>query len=110
MPFRSQAQARYMFAKMPKVAKEFASKTPSIKALPEHVKHKMEHSIHKHTSAHDQMSVGAMHEHHAHKMHPAHSGHPMYKHYKAGVSGVRHVDTKGTVVHKKMSTASDHGA
>ena len=36
MPFISKAQARYMFAKHPKIAKEFADKTPSIKALPEH--------------------------------------------------------------------------
>jgi len=39
-PFRSKAQARYMFAKHPKIAKEFASKTKSIKALPEHKKKK----------------------------------------------------------------------
>ena len=38
MPFTSQAQARYLFAKHPDVAKEFASKTPSIKDLPEHKK------------------------------------------------------------------------
>lgn len=38
MPFQSKAQARYLFAKHPKVAKEFAAKTPSIKALPQHVK------------------------------------------------------------------------
>lgn len=35
MPFKSQTQARYMFAKHPKIAKEFASQTPSIKALPD---------------------------------------------------------------------------
>ena len=40
MPFKSKAQARYLFAKEPTVAKEFASKTPSIKALPQHVKKK----------------------------------------------------------------------
>lgn len=34
MPFKSQAQARFMFAKKPSMAKEFASKTPSIKTLP----------------------------------------------------------------------------
>lgn len=34
MPFKSKAQAKYMFAKHPKIAKEFAAKTPSIKALP----------------------------------------------------------------------------
>ena len=36
MPFKSKAQARFMFAKHPEIAKEFASKTKSIKALPEH--------------------------------------------------------------------------
>ncbi len=38
MPFQSKAQARYLFSQHPKVAKEFAAKTPSIKELPEHVK------------------------------------------------------------------------
>lgn len=37
MPFKSEAQARFMFAKHPKIAKEFASKTKSIKALPEKI-------------------------------------------------------------------------
>ena len=37
MPFASKAQARYLFSQHPEVAKEFASKTPSIKALPDHV-------------------------------------------------------------------------
>lgn len=41
MPFKSKAQAKYMFAKMPKLAKEFASKTPSIKKLPKKVTTKM---------------------------------------------------------------------
>jgi len=40
MPFKSKAQARYLFAKEPEVAKEFSSKTKSIKKLPEHVKPK----------------------------------------------------------------------
>ncbi len=35
MPFKSKAQERFMFAKHPKIAKEFAAKTPNIKALPE---------------------------------------------------------------------------
>jgi len=34
MPFKSKAQARFLFAKHPKIAKEFAKKTKSIKALP----------------------------------------------------------------------------
>lgn len=38
MPFKSKAQARYMFAKHPAIAKEFAAKTKSIKALPERKK------------------------------------------------------------------------
>lgn len=37
MPFVSQAQARFMFAKHPAIAKEFASKTKSIAKLPEKV-------------------------------------------------------------------------
>ena len=37
MPFESRAQARFMFAKHPSIAREFAGKTPSIKALPEKV-------------------------------------------------------------------------
>ncbi len=38
MPFKSKAQAGYMFANHPKIAKEFASKTPNMKALPEYKK------------------------------------------------------------------------
>lgn len=38
MSFESKSQARYMFATHPKLAKEFASKTASIKSLPEKVK------------------------------------------------------------------------
>ena len=34
-PFQSQSQRRYLFAKKPAVAKEFASKTPKGKKLPE---------------------------------------------------------------------------
>ena len=37
MPFKSKAQARYLFSQEPGVAKEFASKTPSVKKLPERV-------------------------------------------------------------------------
>ena len=40
MPFKSKAQAKYMFAKHPQIAKEFADKTPSIKALPKKLKAK----------------------------------------------------------------------
>jgi len=35
MPFQSKAQARFLFAKDPKLAKEFAEKTKNIKTLPE---------------------------------------------------------------------------
>jgi hypothetical protein len=34
MPFKSKAQARFMFAKHPKIAKRWAKQTKSIKALP----------------------------------------------------------------------------
>ena len=37
MAFKSKAQARFMFARHPKLAEEFARKTLSIKKLPEHV-------------------------------------------------------------------------
>lgn len=40
MPFKSKAQAKYLFANKPKIAKEFAAKTKSIKALPQKVKKK----------------------------------------------------------------------
>jgi hypothetical protein len=45
MPFKSKAQAKYMFANKPKIAKEFASKTPSIKALPNYKKGKVRGSM-----------------------------------------------------------------
>lgn len=35
MPFKSKAQARYMYAVKPELAKEFAAKTVSMKGLPE---------------------------------------------------------------------------
>jgi len=37
MPFKSKKQAAYLFSQHPKIAEEFAKKTPSIKALPERV-------------------------------------------------------------------------
>ena len=40
MPFKSKAQVKFMFAKKPAIAKEFAAKTKSIKALPNKVKKK----------------------------------------------------------------------
>ncbi len=36
-PFASKSQARFMFAKKPGIAKEFAAATPNIKSLPNHV-------------------------------------------------------------------------
>lgn len=36
MPFKSKAQVGYMFANKPKMAKEFAAKTPSINTLPKY--------------------------------------------------------------------------
>jgi hypothetical protein len=35
MPFKSKSQAKFMFKNHPQMAKEWASKTPSIKKLPE---------------------------------------------------------------------------
>lgn len=40
MPFVSKAQQKFMFARKPKLAREFAEKTLSIKKLPEKVKPK----------------------------------------------------------------------
>ena len=37
MPFKSEAQRRFLFAKEPAVAKEFAAKTPKGDKLPAHV-------------------------------------------------------------------------
>lgn len=37
MPFKSKQQAKFMFKKHPKIAKEFAKETKSIKRLPEKV-------------------------------------------------------------------------
>lgn len=44
-PFVSRSQARFMFARHPRIAREFAAHTPSIKALPDKVK-SMEHGYH----------------------------------------------------------------
>jgi hypothetical protein len=42
MPFKSKAQQKYLFSKLPEVAREFADKTPkkAYKKLPEHVSEK----------------------------------------------------------------------
>lgn len=38
MPFKSEAQRKFLFAKEPEVAKEFAKHTPKGKKLPKHAK------------------------------------------------------------------------
>jgi len=38
MPAKSKAELRFLFAKDPKLGKEFADATPNISKLPEHVK------------------------------------------------------------------------
>lgn len=45
IPFTSKAQVRYMYAKHPEIAKEFASKTQSIKSLPEHARSKQKEAL-----------------------------------------------------------------
>ncbi len=47
MPFASKRQSRWMFANHPAMAHEWAEHTPSIKALPERVKHKKRPQRHK---------------------------------------------------------------
>jgi hypothetical protein len=37
MPFKSQAQRRWMFSQKPQMAKQWAAETPNIKNLPESV-------------------------------------------------------------------------
>lgn len=37
-PFKSKSQQKYMFSKMPKIAKRWASHTKNIKALPKYAK------------------------------------------------------------------------
>jgi len=39
MPFQSEAQRRFMFARHPKIAKRWAHEHPDQGPLPEHVKH-----------------------------------------------------------------------
>ena len=117
MPFVSDAQRRWgnspagvkALGGKEKVA-EWESHATKGRKLPEKVKHKTmksSHSIHKHTSAHDKMSVADMHKYHPHKMHPAHPSHLMHKHFVAGTKGVRHVGASGKVEHKTMSMG-DH--
>ena len=44
MPFKSEAQRRYLYAKEPKVAQRFARETPRNAKLPERVKKKRKKS------------------------------------------------------------------
>lgn len=48
MPFKSKAQQRYLFARHPEVAEEFAEHTPEkdYKKLPEHVDEKKGKNLH----------------------------------------------------------------
>lgn len=45
MPFKSKKQAGFMFAKKPKMAKEWAEKTPDMKALPQQAKSGLKKSM-----------------------------------------------------------------
>lgn len=45
MPFESDAQRRYLYAKHPAVAKEFAKHTPKGADLPEHKRKKLERKV-----------------------------------------------------------------
>jgi hypothetical protein len=44
MPFKSQAQRKFMYSQEPELAKEFEAATPKGKKLPEHVKPKTTNS------------------------------------------------------------------
>ncbi len=48
MPFKSKAQAAWMFANKPAMAKEWAGKTHSISALPAHVRKARQAAIARH--------------------------------------------------------------
>lgn len=45
MPFKSEAQRRWMYAKDPEMAKRWEAETPDREALPEHVKDARKHAI-----------------------------------------------------------------
>lgn len=55
MPFKSKAQARWMFANHPKMAKEWAAHTPSMRALPDYKDPK-----HSHPFSHDPTRKGCL--------------------------------------------------
>lgn len=46
MPFKSQAQRRWMYSNYPKMAKRWSTHTPKGKDLPEHVKESFEEIVH----------------------------------------------------------------
>ena len=46
MPFKSQAQRRWMYSNYPKMAKRWSAHTPKRKDLPEHVKESFEEIAH----------------------------------------------------------------
>ena len=50
MPFKSEAQRRYLYAKEPAVAAEFEAKTPNSANLPKKVKRKEKSLKHKMTA------------------------------------------------------------
>ena len=45
MPFRSEAQRKYLFVHHPTLAREFAAKTPKGAKLPEHSKQMKRHAL-----------------------------------------------------------------
>ena len=90
MPFKSKAQARYLYAKHPEIAQEFSEHTKSIKALPQHVKgdRKMKEKSMHHKKAEHHMEKAAHHhekaKHHMEKAkhHDAKMKHEPKKHHK----------------------------
>jgi len=82
MPFKSKAQARFMFEKHPKLAKEFAEATPSIKDLPQHKSKTKDSSMKNHHEKHEikkeHHKEAAKHEDHK-NMHHHHK--EMHKHH-----------------------------
>ena len=92
MPFKSKAQQRFMFAKHPEIAEEFAHATPNIKKLPEHVKEnnrkhhpkepKMKHEKHeKHEAKKEHHHKKEHHEKHEDHHHMHHHHKEMHKHH-----------------------------
>jgi hypothetical protein len=78
MPFKSKAQQRFMFAKHPGIAKEFAEETSNIKKLPEHVSSKKSTIKTKDST----MKEHDKKEHHKKEHHAEHADHKhMHKHH-----------------------------